>query len=346
MKKLCMASAKAAIAMPRRVLALLTLFSVLGVPNPGSAQTFNQIYVFGDSLSDVGNVLKATNGQYPPNPPYFQGRYSNGPVWADYLASKLKLKSSTETNFAYGGATTGNSRQIPPGLLAQIESFKATHSSANPKALYVVWAGANDYLRGATDSTVPINNLAIAVKSLSVAGAKNIVVVNLPDLGKLPGTRTTQRSESLNVLTKKHNSGLAASLNGLRQQLNSDIKITYLDVNSLYNQVTNNPKKFGFTNVTNACISRAKICNNPNEYLFWDSIHPTTAAHKLFVELAFPALKSTLESRAVSSSQTTVSPTPVSGTSVEPTIAIGGIILGAVGGGLIVTRIHRMKNKS
>ncbi|MEP0748498.1 MULTISPECIES: SGNH/GDSL hydrolase family protein [unclassified Coleofasciculus] len=337
MKKLCMASAKAAIAKPRRVLALLTLFSVLGFPNPVSAENFNQIYVFGDSLSDVGNVLQATNGQYPPNPPYFQGRYSNGPVWADYLASKLKLKSSTETNFAYGGATTGNSRQITPGLLAQIETFKATHSAANPRALYVVWAGANDYLRGATDSTVPINNLAIAVKSLSAAGAKNIVVVNLPDLGKLPGTRTTQRSASLNVLTKKHNSGLAASLNGLRQQLNSDIKITYLDVNSLYNQVTNNPKKFGFTNVTNACVSRSKICNNPNEYLFWDSIHPTTAAHKLFVELAFPALKSTLEPRTVSSSQTTV----------EPTIAVGGIILlGAVGGGLIVTRIQGMKNKS
>ncbi|MEW5857584.1 MAG: SGNH/GDSL hydrolase family protein [Cyanobacteriota bacterium] len=341
MKKLCMASAKAAIAKPRRVLALLTLFGVLGFPNAVSAQNLNQIYVFGDSLSDVGNVLEATNGQYPPSPPYFQGRYSNGPVWADYLASKLKLKSSTETNFAYGGATTGNSRQITPGLLAQIESFKATHSSANPKALYVVWAGANDYLRGATDSTVPINNLAIAVKSLSTAGAKNIVVVNLPDLGKLPGTRTTQRSDSLNVLTKKHNSGLATTLNGLRQQLNSDIKITYLDVNSLYNQVTNNPKKFGFTNVTNACISRAKICNNPNEYLFWDSIHPTTAAHKLFVELAFPALKSTPEPRAVSSSQTPVFQTPV-----EPTIAVGGIILGAVGGGLIVTRIQGMKNKS
>jgi phospholipase/lecithinase/hemolysin len=221
-------------------------------------------------------------------------------------------------------------------LLAQIESFKATHSSANPKALYVVWAGANDYLRGATDSTVPINNLAIAVKSLSAAGAKNIVVVNLPDLGKLPGTRTTQRSASLNVLTKKHNSGLAASLNGLRQQLNSDIKITYLDVNSLYNQVTNNPKKFGFTNVTNACISRAKICNNPNEYLFWDSIHPTTAAHKLFVELAFPALKSTLEPRAVSSSQTPV----------EPTVAVGAIVVGAVGGGLILKLSQGMKNKS
>ncbi|MFE1745851.1 SGNH/GDSL hydrolase family protein [Coleofasciculus sp. H7-2] len=330
-----MATVAGAIALPRRVLALLTLFSVLGFPNAVSAQNFNQIYVFGDSLSDVGNVYKATNGEYPPNPPYFRGRFSNGPIWADYLASKLKLKPSTETNFAYGGATTGNSRQIPPGLLTQIQSFKATHSSANPKALYIVWAGANDYLKGATDSTAPINNVAIAVKSLSAAGAKNIVVVNLPDLGKLPSTRTTQRSDSLNVLTKKHNSGLAASLKGLRQQLTSDIKITYLDVNSLFHQVTNNPKKFGFTNVTNACLSRAKICNNPKEYLFWDSIHPTTAAHKLFVELAFPALKSTPEPRAVSSSQTTVEP-----------IALGGIILGAVGGGLIVKRIQGMKNKS
>lgn len=305
------------------VTAVIALATVLEFPSTAATQNFDEIYVFGDSLSDVGNVFKATKGENPQSPPYFQGHYTNGPVWVEYLASKLRLTANPKTNFAYGGATTGNSKQLPPGLLAQIQTFKATHSSADPKALYLVWAGANDYLGGGTDTTAPVNNLATAVKSLAAAGAKNILVVNLPDLGKLPGTRTTERSNTLNDLTKKHNSGLAASLNGLRQQL-SDINITYVDVNSLFNQVANNPKKFGFTNVTNPCLSQYSKCNNPNEYLFWDNIHPTSAAHKLLVELALKRLQP--------------EPKPSSVSAPILPVALGAIVFGALSAGLILKR--------
>jgi phospholipase/lecithinase/hemolysin len=269
-------------------------------------------------------MFKATQGNSPPSPPYFRGRYSNGPVWVEYLASQLKLTSNSDTNFAFGGATTGSSRATPPGLLAQINSFTATHSSADPSALYLVWAGANDYLGGATDSTGIINNLRMAVQSLSAAGAKNIVVVNLPDLGKLPGTHISQRSNLLTDLTKKHNSELAASLTDLRQKLHSESNIRYIDVNSLFNQVINTPKKFGFTNAIDSCLNEVSICNNPNEYLFWDDIHPTTAAHKLFVELAFSDLKPAPASLAISAPQLT--------------FALGAIISAAVGTGLILKR--------
>ena len=172
---------------------------------------------------------------------------------------------------------------------------------------------------------MPVNNLATAVKSLAATGAKNILVINLPDLGKLPGTRTTERSNTLNDLTKKHNSGLAASLKQLRQQL-AAINIIYLDVNSLFNQVDNNPKKFGFTNVTNPCLSQDSICNKPNEYLFWDNIHPTTAAHKLLVELAFSKLKP--------------EPKPSSVSNHILPVAIGAIVFAALGAvaGLILKR--------
>ncbi len=305
--------------------------TVLGFPGGATTANFDRIYVFGDSLSDDGNVFKSTKGETPPSPPYFRGHYSNGPVWVEYLASKLKLTSNPDTNFAFGGATTEDSRKPVPGLLAQLKSFTATNSSADPNALYIVWAGANDYLGGGTDSTTPVNNLAIAVKSLSAVGAKNILVVNLPDLGKLPGTRTSQRSDSLNNLTNKHNSGLAASLKSLRQQLSSDINITYLDVHSLFNQVINTPEKFGFTNVTNPCLSKGSICKHPNQYLFWDGIHPTTAAHKLFVELAFSALKPATETPPVSTS--------------EFIVPLGVFVFGALGAGLMLKRKKAVRNR-
>lgn len=313
MTKLSMATAGAAL-----------VGTVLGFSSGASAQNFEQMYVFGDSLSDVGNVFETTKGDIPPSPPYFQGHYSNGPVWVEYLASKLKLTSNPDTNFAFGGATTGGSKGTYEGLLGQVHRFTATNSSANPNALYILWAGANDYLSGATDSTAPINNLVMAVKSLSKVGAKNILVVNLPDLGKLPATRTSQRSDLLNNLTQKHNSELAAALNDLRQELGSDINIIYLDVDSRFNQVINEPEKFGFTNVTNPCLTNVSICDNPNEYLFWDDIHPTTAAHKLFVELAFWALKPAPEPRPVSAP--------------DFTVPLSVIVFGALGAGLILRK--------
>ncbi|WP_228061571.1 SGNH/GDSL hydrolase family protein [[Phormidium] sp. LEGE 05292] len=280
----------------------ICLVIILGSFNPLSAEIFPQIYVFGDSLSDVGNVYQATNGDNPPNPPYFKGRYSNGPVWVEYLASRLKLTVNVENDFAYGGAKTGDSQQLPPGVLAQIQRFKAKNSTANTKALYIIWAGANDYLGGATDTTVPINNLATAVKRLAEIGAKNIVLVNLPDLGKLPGTRTTERAKILSSLTQNHNLGLATSVKSLRQQF-GDINIRYLDVNALFNQVYNYPGKYGLNNVTQPCYRGGIVCDRPNEFLFWDGIHPSTAGHKLLVQLASPQLKATSKSAANSSNK-------------------------------------------
>ena len=294
----------------------------LGSASMAATQSFDEIYVFGDSLSNVGNVFKTTKGENPQSPPYFRGHYSNGPIWVEYLASELRLTTNQKTNFAFGGATTGDSREIPPGLLTQIERFKATHLSADPKALYIIWAGANDYLRGANDYTLPINNLTKAVKLLLASGDKNILVVNLPDLGKLPGTRTIERSHALDDLTHKHNSELAASINGLHQQLSSDINIRYLDVNSLFNQIINNPHKFGFKNVTRPCLSKYSICKNSNEYLFWDNIHPTTATHKLLMELAFSILKS--------------APKPLPVSAAKPSIILDALVFCALGTGLIL----------
>ncbi len=150
-------------------------------------EPINELYVYGDSLSDMGTVFRATGGMYPPLPSYFQGRYSNGRVWVEYLAEHLRLSYSQTNNFAYGGATTVRVRNtLIPGLLTQVQSFTQTHQQTNLNALYVLWAGANDYLQGVSSATVPVENVTRAIASLANVGAKNILVANLPDLGQLP----------------------------------------------------------------------------------------------------------------------------------------------------------------
>lgn len=256
-----------------------------------SVDKINQFYIFGDSLSDVGNIFQATNRVYPPNPPYFKGRYSNGLVWVEYFASKLALTPKQIINFAYGGATTATvSSNGIPGLLGQVYNFTKAYPDVDPNALYIIWAGANDYLYDVTNPAIPVENLSRAIQSLSQAGAKKILVGNLPDLGNIPATRNSSKSSALSAVSDAHNRGLAESLDVLQNKFGSHTKIIQFDAHSLYQEAISNPQKFGFTNVTNACLSNFASCDNSNKFLFWDGIHPTTAAHEILAETALKNL--------------------------------------------------------
>lgn len=296
--------------MQKQILAAGIFILSLMFPLKVSAKNYDKIYVFGDSFSDTSNVFNATNNVIPPSPPYFNGRFSNGPVWVEYLASDLGLTFNSKTNFAFGGATTGFENiglGSLPGLQQQINSFTAANRSADPNSLYIIWAGTNDYVNyffnAVPEPTQVVTNLLVVVKSLAEVGAKDIMVVNQPDLGKFPVTKgSSQISSLLSTFTSTHNSSLSANLSFLKQQLSPDINIIPLDVNSLFNRVIAHPKEFGFTNVTNSCIGDLSVIRinlptqsitcTPDQFLFWDQIHPTTATHKLVGELAFSALQS------------------------------------------------------
>lgn len=320
---------------------LTTGFFLLSLmfPLKVSAQGYDEIYVFGDSFSDTGNVFNTTNKAIPPSPTYFNGRFSNGSVWVEYLSSSLGLTFNPNNNFAFGGATTGFSNTgltSLPGLQQQINRFTATNLSPSPNALYVVWAGANDYLDyffgGTPNPNQAVANLSAAVTSLAAVGAKNIMVVNLPDLGKFPVTGADNQIKSvLSTFTSTHNSNLTANLNFLNQQLSPNTNIIPLDVNSLFNRIISTPGEFGITNVTDSCIGEKSIVPinipqqpvvcTPDKFLFWDQLHPTTATHQIIGELAFSMLK----------------PVSVS----EPATILGMLIFGASGAVLLLTLKRR-----
>ncbi|MDJ0602046.1 MAG: SGNH/GDSL hydrolase family protein [Crocosphaera sp.] len=122
---------------------------------PAIAASFSTIYGFGDSLSGTGNInqiiVEATGGTqtFPPSPPYFMGRFSNGPAWIEILAQKLEVPL---INSAFGGATSGFENTLDttlpgiplPGLQQQIANFTINNPLADPNALYAIWAGGND----------------------------------------------------------------------------------------------------------------------------------------------------------------------------------------------------------
>ena len=276
-------------------------------PPPGAP--FSTIYAFGDSLTDGGNDSLATAGLVPAAP-YADRSFTNGPVWVKDLAQNLGLPAigpslAGGTDFAYGGALTGQTpvhTLNPTDLSSQVAQFDSQVATPQAGALYAVWIGANDVLNIANDTSLTptqqqadvgaaVNNETAAISALAARGAQNFLVLNVPDLGKTPyemarGPAVAQSATSLATL---YNSDLSASIQQL--QASGALKIDLVDTFSVLDQVIANPASKGFTNVTepvwtgNLTDPNSGTLNATgsaqNQFLFFDSLHPTAQAHAL-----------------------------------------------------------------
>ncbi|WP_179954117.1 SGNH/GDSL hydrolase family protein [Denitrobaculum tricleocarpae] len=301
-----------------------TLFTLLLFAAPARSTTidYSQIFIFGDSLSDSGNVSNLTGGSFPPAPAYYNGRFSNGPNWVDRFSASLGLNPvlSTELgplpplgpvpplptdgiNFALGGATSGSTTVahlatgVPelstlPGLSQQISTFQALYSgpfAPDPDALFVLWVGGNDYLFNVNDPATVLSNIGTALTTLSGLGAENFLIANLPDLGETPFAEINGGQpveDALNLVTQAHNTGLEALLASL------DIDYSLLDINALFKEALADPAALGFLDPDSPflldCIE-AMNCPpgvTPDDYVYWDEIHPTSAAHAVIAATA------------------------------------------------------------
>lgn len=256
------------------------------------ASPVTKIVVFGDSLSDPGNLYEASGRTDPPVPPYYEGRFSNGPVWVDYLAAQHGIAVESH---AVGGATTGThnvANQSPgqyDGLQQQVQAWAAGQGGgADPDAVYFIWAGSNDFSLLPPDATPDqismfladaIGNLLNAAATLYAAGAQKVMIGNVPDLGLTPEAREAGLSDQFTMLVQAFNAELAAAV----QQMFAEALI--LDSFSMLHEIVAMAEDLGITNVTDACLVRGESitqCANPEAYLFWDIMHPTTEVHRLF----------------------------------------------------------------
>jgi outer membrane lipase/esterase len=293
-----------------------------------SAQEFSSLVIFGDSLSDTGNIAKivpaAVLASLPPGtsgvpaPPYYNFRFSNGPIYADTLGSKLGISSTQD--FAVGGAYSGHLNEtlgavtvsgtnvssllsklpIDTSMQGQITSYLGSGAQVSHNGLYVVWGGANDYfgvsaavaaqptlstsqVQGiiAQGVTNTVGNLAGDVTVLAKAGAHNFLVPLLPNLGGTPSLNGSAATAQFGqLLTFTHNNALASTMGQLGQQLH--VNIYLVDTATLFTDVQTNPSKYGVSNVTQACLTSAGVCSDPSSHVFWDSVHPTTGISQLF----------------------------------------------------------------
>jgi phospholipase/lecithinase/hemolysin len=205
------------------------------------------------------------------------------------------------TNYAVGGA---RARTVSGGvnLGAQVQTYLNDFGGiAKASSTFVIFIGGNDIRDALGDSqnvstilSAAVGAVANAVEVLYSAGARKFVVVYVPDLGLVPAVRMLgqQAQAGATFLSAAYNTGLGqaiAQLSGLPY-----INIASVDLFSDLQDVVANPASYGLTDTTDMCITpgvkgNAK-CNNPNDYLFWDGIHPTSAGHAIIAEFIGPAL--------------------------------------------------------
>jgi phospholipase/lecithinase/hemolysin len=281
---------------------------------------FSKLYAFGDSLSDAGNIALATLNVLPVRSIYSDGRFSNGPIWVQDLAQNLHLPAVTPsltggTDYAYGGALTGTTpvhAANPSDLPAQLAQFDATVPKPSPTALYTVWAGSNDVLDIANSTETPTQQTASVqqavtnevgfIAGLVAHGAKNLVVMNVPDLGNTPYENARPRTDaSSSTLAKTYNADLGTAL----QQIvaSGAASINFVNTFGLLDLAVSDPKAFGLTNVTqpvwtgNLTGSGGVLTATgaaQNTHLFFDDLHPTATGHALLADAVTQGLTGTV----------------------------------------------------
>jgi phospholipase/lecithinase/hemolysin len=314
---------------------------------------YSVLYAFGDSLSDAGNLSIATSliDVTPVSPPYYSENYgllsgnvfSNGPTWVQDLSVTLGLGTLAPSlvngnDFAFGGAETGLTPQNSSdpeiqaiSLPSQLAQFEAGVSNPSPDALFTLSIGSNDLLdiladpalstaQQTTDVNDAVVNELMFIGSLIGDGAKNLLVLDVPDLGKTPdvmdGLANGSDSPSATFdslassLASQYNADLASALATVQ-----GANIAEVNAYQLIDDVVADPAAYGLTNVNTPVWSGSysvsgsgtlatSVPAQQDQYLFWDHLHPTETGEAAVASLAAAAL-------ALANATTITATTPV-----------------------------------
>ena len=281
---------------------------------------YTQVISFGDSMSDTGNMLKVTNdlsGWKLPMEPNWQGRFSNGPVVLEVMASQL---GRPLLNYAFGGGQSGRGGLVPVyalqiGVLTQVDNYLdnlGAQRPADPQALYVIWTGPDDLYEGANIYKPWVvdqvsANVRTAMLKLYQRGARQFFVPQMPDLSITPSARSHDRVQAGYIsAARKRSAELAASLQKMlaafaKQYPQAQVR-TFATYSYSQQQAAQGARD-GY-NVIDPCYTPpfmglpGPVCADPDQHLFWDENHPTAAGSRVIgTDFATAAVGAPLPSR-------------------------------------------------
>lgn len=264
---------------------------------------YTQVISFGDSMSDTGNMLKVTgelSGWKLPMAPNWQGRFSNGPVVLEVMAAQL---GKPLVNYAFGGGQSNREGLVPVyalqiGVLTQVDNYLqnlGAQRPADPKALYVIWTGPDDFYEGSNIYKPWVvgevtANVRTAMLKLYQRGAREFFVPQMPDLAITPSATIHAKGQVGYIeAARKRSADLATSMDKMlkafaKQYPQARVRTfgTYAYSQQQYAQA----QRDGY-NVTEPCYKPdfmglpGPVCAQPDQHLFWDENHPTAAGSQV-----------------------------------------------------------------
>ena len=279
--------------------------AALTLASPASAQSYSNLFVFGDSLVDAGNAqaFRRAVGGADPAPAaagYFQGRFSNGYTFADYLGRSVDGGPTVASayggrNYSVGGA---QAREMPgdasPSFAEQIGLYDIGTARFDSQSLVLITLGGNDIrsqipslatIPGyVPDFTATLDAMTAGLTALYARGARNFIVTGLPDIGQIP------------AVTQLPIPGLSARVTSLSSGLNDDFEALvgdfaqasgsnaqFFDLFGFQNTIYADPARFGLPatlDTRRACLQVPGAAPTCSGFVYFDTVHPTTQIHR------------------------------------------------------------------
>lgn len=306
----------------------LATMTVAADPEPDMA--IQEIIVFGDSLSDTGNVFLFTGFppspvQIPASPQWFAGRFTNGPVWHEILAEGLGVTPASASllggnNYAWGGAEGGAGFAAASGVPNVGTQISDYLSGKEPTAdqLFIIQAGNNDFIPPGepVDPAALVADMVGHVTRLSSFGARQFMVLTSDIQSHTPGLNppldealfgmAPERGAIDDVLdrVKRYNRMLRKAMMEIERELSDEtmtVSITLVNTSLTGRVVLQIPGRFGLDNVTTPaltsffnplCFCEGVVADDADRYFYFDIVHPSATVHELYGELALKSLLS------------------------------------------------------
>lgn len=272
-----------------------------------SYKKIDNIVVLGDSISDNGNLYNMSFDFAPNRNSWYEGRFTNGPIWADYLSQNMKVNM---VDLAIGGVKTTNQMLIEKMDIIQLMLF-SPYSQINyipfyirqdlHKTLFFVTIGGNDVF--SVDGLPPakayqkidktIDNYELTVRKMIDFGAENIILIEVPELGKLPHYHN--KGGAIISMTNYSNY-YNGKMQIMRDKLYKEFKEKGVKI-FVYHLVEYLQKDFKAQNIPISCLNVTEFNDEEKtdvdytskqgdfikgcpDTMYWDDIHPTTYVHK------------------------------------------------------------------
>ncbi|HEY4144868.1 SGNH/GDSL hydrolase family protein [Pinirhizobacter sp.] len=253
-----------------------------------------RMIVFGDSLSDTINAWNRSLHLAPHTKSWSGGRFSNGHVWPEVAS---KLTGLDLVNFAFGAAAADGNVLIP-GVVQQVATWRRLRTTASSvdddRNVYVVLIGGNDFINYGKQADQVLAHVESAARMLLDDGARDIVLMNLPDVSLAPEVHGTPHELTVREQVLAFNAGLEQ----LRTRLSGRARVDVFDAFSHFSATLERPSDYGIDNIRDSCLdihgkgplvyagrhAVAKACINADTYLFWDKLHPTRRVHAVLGE--------------------------------------------------------------